>query len=158
MENFEDFSFDDFGDEEIQDQIKNDIITNYIIIQKELFVTSFINFYSKLEKTDSELNKRASEYAKDFNNITDVDIIKNFGKSKKAYGKIIRDFNLYSNYIFDHIDYIRKINKEIYDSCILHSRKIITKQKSMKFFNHCAECTINSIDFLLEVRDKSEKK
>jgi len=160
MDNFEnEDEFNDYKDYyefDSFENFKNNIISDHIIFQKELFFNSFIFFKNRVEELDKNLDIKAKEYSNDFNSNDVSFLFDKFDKNIRVYKKVILEFDAYCNCVFDYIDYVKKMNEEVYNECIIHCKKKMKRKKSMRFYNGCVEKTIGSIEFLLKLRNNKK--
>lgn len=114
--------------------------TVFLVIQREIFLEICRNFSENVREKNLDVYNRSLEFSKDFNNF-DFNLSEDFDISERNYPN-------FCNFVFDFMNYIRKIDEKLYKSSIkfaenqLNFPNLPTLDKSVK------NCSRGFYDFL----------
>ena len=129
------------------DSVKDMLACSFANIQKEIFVNITRYFFENIENTDKNLYRRASDFSKDFNDFNIVEFSKLELKPEH--------FAKFCNYSFDFMNYIKKLNKALYESSISYAVSKLSFPNLPTLHMTILGCG-SSIDSFLEIRDSGE--
>lgn len=87
----------------------------FLCIQREIFVEICRNFSENVSKKNSEVFNRSLEFSKDFNNF-DFDLFEDIDLNEE-------NFPYFCNFIFDFMNYVRKVDEKLYKNSIEFAEK-----------------------------------
>lgn len=90
------------------------LLNSYLCIQREIFVNVCAHFLQNVESKNSSLCKRAIEFSIDFNHCEAFKFEKLMLNEK--------NFPIFCNYMFDFMNYVRKIDSNLYEESIGYAR------------------------------------
>lgn len=132
---------------EIQPPDPNFLIQNYVCIQREIFVNICAYFSSNVQEKNKNLYQRAIDFSKDFNNCD------SFSFERLALNE--ENFPVFCNFIFDFMNYIRKLDGSLYEESISHARNQLQFPTMPTLDMNVVGCG-NSIASFLEMRENGQ--
>lgn len=119
---------------------------SFLCIQREIFVNLCTKFSDHVENKDKNIYKRAIDFSKDFNNCT-FDF--------KSLSLNPENFGDFCNYTFDFMNYVRKLDKNLFDKGINFAQKELSFPNMPTLEMSVKGCGA-SIGSFLEMRDNNE--
>ena len=90
------------------------LLNSYLCIQREIFVNVCAHFLQNVESKNNSVFKRAKEFSIDFNHCEP------FNFEKLMLNE--ENFPVFCNYVFDLMNYVRKIDNKLYEESIGYAR------------------------------------
>jgi hypothetical protein len=125
------------------DAMKEMLASSFVNIQREIFINVSKNFFDNVEKTDKDIFKRANDFSKDFN---DFDITASEEVTPENFSK-------FCDYIFDFMNYVRRMNKDLFSNSIEYAMKIMSFPHIPTLHMSILGCG-SSIETFLNMREK----
>jgi hypothetical protein len=119
---------------------------SYLCIQREIFVNLCTKFSDHVENKDKNIYKRAADFSKDFNNCQ-FDF--------KSLSLNPENFGEFCNYTFDFMNYVRKLDKNLFDKGIKFAQKEMSFPNMPTLQMSVKGCGA-SIGSFLEMRENNE--
>lgn len=122
------------------------LIQSFLCIQREIFVNVCCQFSFSVEEKNKSIYNRAVDFSKDFNNCE-------FDFESLALNE--ENFGNFCNYAFDFMNYVRKLDKDLYDTSISHAKTQLAFP-NMPTLNLSVEGCGLSIGTFLEMRENNQ--
>lgn len=119
---------------------------SFLCIQREIFVNLCTKFSDHVENKDKNIYRRAIDFSKDFNNC-EFDF--------KSLSLNPENFGDFCNYIFDFMNYVRKLDKNLFDKGINFAQKELSFPNMPTLQMSVKGCGA-SIGSFLEMRENNE--
>jgi hypothetical protein len=120
------------------------MLNSFLCIQKEIFVNICAHFSKNVCTSNQGVYKRALDFSTDFNNCEPFDF--------QSLMLSDENFPLFCNFMFDFINYIRKIDQNLYNESLGFAREQM-KFPSMPTLDMAIVGCGNSITMFLDMRE-----
>ncbi len=91
------------------------LINSFISIQREIFVNICAHFTENVSEKNKNLYSRAVDFSKDFNDCEPFFFDRGLMLNQE-------NFPVFCNYIFDLMNYVRKLDSSLFEESITHAR------------------------------------
>lgn len=123
------------------------MLSSFLNLQREIFVNMAYLFFENVQKKDKNLFDRATDFSKDFNKCEPLEL--------KTLELKPEDYPVFCNYVFDFMNYVRKINKPIFDDSLENARTLMDF-KTFPTMHMCVKVCTSAIEGFLEMRDTNK--
>jgi hypothetical protein len=121
------------------------LLRQFVCIQQEIFVNISAHFSANVSNKNKNLFSRAIDFSKDFNNCEPF----NFEHLKLSED----NFSNFCNFAFDFMDYVRKLDENLYNDSIAYARTQMSFPTMPTLDMSVAGCG-SSISLFLDMREK----
>lgn len=124
----------------------------FVCIQREIFVDLCHKFFQNVSEKNKSLYNRADSFSKDFNSEMNLDL-----RQEDFYKSLNPDnFPNFCNYVFDFMNYIKKIDIDLFDQTISTVKEKMSLP-NIPTLNIAIQGCGDSLKFFLEARDNNFK-
>jgi hypothetical protein len=119
---------------------------SFVCVQREIFVNVCCQFSFNVSEKNKSIYKRAVDFSKDFNDCE-------FNFESLCLNN--DNFGFFCNYVFDFMNYIRKLDKELFDDSITFAKNQLVFP-NMPTLNMSVEGCGVSIGTFLDMRENNQ--